>query len=333
MHKSHFKNYNCWINGNTIRFANMTNQRLIPEFINSLTRLIYKFEHKRIILDFEEVNTVFPLPIVPIISYIDFFKTKEHIDFEFINLSGYLKHINVFNPNSAEKLIENNNSKCLDKIWSFDNSDHVHVLSSFIIRDIRRTIICEEGTLDACRWGTNEIMDNVIQHSDIKRGFIMAQIQKSNKSVNICIFDYGIGIYKSLKGTENNPKNAIDAIMLSVKEGVTRDKQIGQGNGLWGLFNMVAQNDGHLSIICLHNPITVCIFAPYFNEIYKLFTLFKESWLIIYEGFNRVPLFILPLIISRIPPVIFTLLECDCVVFFYLSHTKQKKQTSLFEFV
>lgn len=249
MHKGYFPNYNCWIKDNRIRFANMTTQRLIPEFINSVGRLVYKFNHKKIVLDFEEVDAVFPLPIVPIISYIDFFKNEENIDFEFINLSGYLKHINVYNPNSAEKLIENNALKCLDKIWYFDNSDHVHALSSLIIRDIRRAIICEVGILDACRWGINEMMDNVIQHSQIKRGFVMAQIQKSNNSINICVFDYGIGIFKSLRRTEHNPKNAIDAIMLCVKEGVTRDKEIGQGNGLWGLFNMVAQNNGYLSII------------------------------------------------------------------------------------
>lgn len=249
MREGYFKNYNCWIKDNRIRFSNMTNQRLIPEFINSICRLVYKFKHKKIILDFEEVDTVFPLPIVPIVSYIDFFRNIESIEFEFINLSGYLKHINIVNPNSAEVLIENDSLKCLDKIWRFENSDHVHALSSIIIRDIRRTTVCGEGVLDACRWGVNEVMDNVIQHSMIKRGFIMAQIQKSNNSVNICVFDYGIGIFKSLRGTDYHPKNAIDAIMLSVKEGVTRDKKIGQGNGLWGLFNMVAQNDGFLTII------------------------------------------------------------------------------------
>jgi len=32
--KQFFKNYNCWIESNTLRFRNMTNQRLVPEFIN-----------------------------------------------------------------------------------------------------------------------------------------------------------------------------------------------------------------------------------------------------------------------------------------------------------
>ena len=94
----------------------------------------------------------------------------------------------------------------------------------------------------------NEIMDNVIQHSTLNQGFVMAQIQKESKNINVCIFDYGLGIYQTLK-KRYNPRSAIDAISLSVQEGVTRDKEVGQGNGMWGLYNIVNLNTGHLSII------------------------------------------------------------------------------------
>ncbi|PMB45144.1 hypothetical protein CEN39_27475, partial [Fischerella thermalis CCMEE 5201] len=40
----------------------------------------------------------------------------------------------------------------------------------------------------------------------------------------------------------------VDAITLAVKEGVTRDPQIGQGNGLWGLLQIVKHNSSRLSI-------------------------------------------------------------------------------------
>jgi len=92
-------------------------------------------------------------------------------------------------------------------------------------------------------------MDNVIQHSGIKKGYVMAQVQQGSKSLNVCIFDYGFGIYNTLKNTQYKPKSAVDAISLGVQEGVTRDKKVGQGNGLWGLYNMVTLNGGHLSII------------------------------------------------------------------------------------
>jgi hypothetical protein len=40
----------------------------------------------------------------------------------------------------------------------------------------------------------------------------------------------------------------VDAITLAIKEGITRDVKIGQGNGMWGLHNIVRSNSGILTI-------------------------------------------------------------------------------------
>jgi len=58
--KTYFQNYNMWIQDNTIRFGNLSNQRIIPEFINSINRLVNKFGHKEITLNFAEVTKIFP---------------------------------------------------------------------------------------------------------------------------------------------------------------------------------------------------------------------------------------------------------------------------------
>ncbi|MEN8122618.1 MAG: STAS-like domain-containing protein [Bacteroidota bacterium] len=245
----YFRNYNCWIEDNTLRFGNMTNQRIIPEFINSLKRLIYKFGHQNIILDFSEVNQVYPFPAVPVSAYIQYFIEKENIEFQFVNMPAYLKKIKFNKPKAPAKSSTNRYSRVLDTIWTFTDGDDVNLLVNGIKNSIRKSIVCEVGTLDAIDWGLNEVMDNVIQHAGINRGFIMSQVLKTGKSLNVCIFDYGQGIYNTLKDTKYNPGNASDAISLCVKEGVTRDKKVGQGNGLWGLYNMVNLNGGHLSII------------------------------------------------------------------------------------
>jgi anti-anti-sigma regulatory factor len=244
-----FKNYNCWIQENTIRFGNLSNQRVIPEFINSINRLIYKFEHKKVILDFSEVKQIYPFPVVPVSAYIQYFKENNDIEFEFSNMPKYLKNTNFENPKLPSKSSTNRYSNILDKIWTFNDGAEVNLLVNGIKNSIRKSIVCEKGILDAIDWGLNEVMDNVIQHSGINKGFVMSQVQKSSKNLNVCIFDYGHGIYNTLKNTQYKPKNAADAISLCVQEGVTRDKKIGQGNGLWGLYNMVTLNGGHLTII------------------------------------------------------------------------------------
>jgi STAS-like domain of unknown function (DUF4325) len=91
-------------------------------------------------------------------------------------------------------------------------------------------------------------MDNVLQHSKSSQGYIMGQIHKTTRHIALCIFDPGQGIYNSLKDTRYTPRNPVDAITLAIKEGVTRDKKIGQGNGMWGLHNIVKANSGRLAI-------------------------------------------------------------------------------------
>ncbi len=244
-----FKNYNSWISQNTFRFRNLTHQRLVPEFINSIKRLHYKFGHKKIILDFEEVEKIYPYPTTAIAGYIRYFKEYEQINFEFINVPSYLKRIHFSDPLAVSNI--GRHTVCLDKIWIFQNSNHIHSLVNGILANIRSSIECEPGVIDACTWGLNEIMDNVIQHSASNCGFIMAVVHKRTKNINICIFDYGIGIYQSLKNSDNeyNPASAADAISLALQEGVTRDKSVGQGNGMWGLYNIVNLNAGHMSIV------------------------------------------------------------------------------------
>ena len=76
----------------------------------------------------------------------------------------------------------------------------------------------------------------------------MCQIHSTARHIAFCVFDAGIGIYQSLKSSNNPPNNPELAIISSIEEGVTRDRAIGQGNGLWGMHQMVTGNQGLLTI-------------------------------------------------------------------------------------
>lgn len=76
----------------------------------------------------------------------------------------------------------------------------------------------------------------------------MGQVHSTNNHVSFCIADSGIGIYNSFKNSKYHPRNSVDAITLAIKEGVTRDPSIGQGNGLWGLHQILTNNKGGLVI-------------------------------------------------------------------------------------
>ncbi len=248
-HTHYFRNDYSRISGNTIFLDNLTKQKIIPEFMNSLKRLHYKFKHNKIILDLTNVGLVYPYPVVPIAGYIHYFKEKHNVEFEFKGSSTYLKRLHFIKPETIGEFGPDIKISFLDRIWKFENSRDVQVLVDGFIASLRKVIDCEKGVLDACTWGLNEIMDNVIQHSQQNVGFVMVQVHKSTKQISVCIFDYGIGIYESLRNSQYRPKNATDAISLSIQAGVTRDKRIGQGNGMWGLYNIISQNDGQLLIV------------------------------------------------------------------------------------
>jgi len=246
--KKPFKNYYTWVNLNCVKFNNLREHRVVPEFILSLNRLVKKFNHKNIVLDVSDVLRVSPSPIVPIAGYIDYFKSQG-ISFELKGASSYLLNTSLMSPLIPDEQTIKNTRSFFDKVWVFNNSTDVFNLTNGIISSIRKSIECENGVIDSCEWGIYEIMDNVIQHSETKRGFVMVQVNKKSNSLNICIFDYGVGIYRTMLGTTPNPRNPIDAISLSVQEGKKGAKSVGQGNGMWGLYNIVNNNLGHLTII------------------------------------------------------------------------------------
>jgi hypothetical protein len=91
-------------------------------------------------------------------------------------------------------------------------------------------------------------MDNVLQHSAVDCGFVMGQVHSTSRHIALCVFDYGQGILKSFQNTQYTPSTSGDAITLALSEGVTRNKKTNQGNGLWGLNNIVNANSGMLAI-------------------------------------------------------------------------------------
>lgn len=244
----YFRNYNSRTYDNVIRPFNLTNKRLIPEIINSLKRLHFKFGHKKIVFDLQQIEKVFPYPTVPIAGYIHYFQESLNVEFEFINVPTYLRKIHFLSPDDINKTTTGLGTNFLDRIWLFHTSTDVHLLVNGFLSSIRKSCTVEEGILQACEWGLNEIMDNVIQHSNENVGFVMAQVLKDSNILKVSIFDYGQGIFESLRHSSYKPRHATDAISLAVQEGVTRDKKIGQGNGMWGLYNIINLNDGTLQI-------------------------------------------------------------------------------------
>ena len=110
--------------------------------------------------------------------------------------------------------------------------------------DLRRS------NLASFEWSVNEITDNVLMHSDSNIGGLVqvSTFQKNRNSVQFVVADAGIGIPTTLKTGHPEINSDTDALDRAIREGVTRDTDIGQGNGLFGTYSVCSKSNGYFQI-------------------------------------------------------------------------------------
>ena len=79
-----------------------------------------------------------------------------------------------------------------------------------------------------------------------------------SREVEFIVADAGIGIPNSLRSVENKEWSDELALEQSIKEGVTRDPKFGQGNGLFGTYQIAAISGGtfHINAGTAHLVVT-----------------------------------------------------------------------------
>lgn len=111
-----------------------------------------------------------------------------------------------------------------------------------------RNCDASETFLPAFEWAIQEIVDNAVTHADAEHSSVVCgQVYPANAEVHFSICDTGIGVKSSLSSA-HQCKNDGEAILLATERGVTRDPNLGQGNGLAGALLISRLSGGHLSI-------------------------------------------------------------------------------------
>ena len=229
-------------NGSVIRIKNLDHAKTASDFIRSLKEAINKRGYDQITLDFSSVETVFPNAAVPIPGIVHHYE-QAGISFVYEGVESVEK-LNLIETSTFNQEY----TKVLGKVWAFSSSEEVANIVDAFISELQKSAQFYKGVLNSIEWALNEVLDNVIQHSKISKGYVMGQLHPQSKNIAFAIFDAGQGIYNSLKTSKHNPRTAIDAITLAIQEEVTRDKKIGQGNGLFGLHSIVKQGKGKLGV-------------------------------------------------------------------------------------
>ncbi len=127
-----------------------------------------------------------------------------------------------------------------------DSSEQVAVVNEFMDVALKNTSLPRD-ILQGLEWSLNEIMDNVLIHAQASRGGF-AQASTLEGHVAFTVADCGRGILASLREGYPRLERDVDAIGEAVKAGVTRNPEIGQGNGLAGSLRVATESGGSIIV-------------------------------------------------------------------------------------
>jgi hypothetical protein len=108
----------------------------------------------------------------------------------------------------------------------------------------------ERADFAAFEWAISELTDNVLTHSESQIGGLVqvSTFQKDKKRVEFVVSDAGVGIPASLRGSYPEISSDTEALDRAIREGVTRDKSLGQGNGLYGSWQICTHCHGEFNV-------------------------------------------------------------------------------------
>lgn len=168
--------------------------------------------------------------------------------FDYISRMDFFRYLDVKNNEGFAR--QKSKGRFLE-ISKFDETN-VHGISSVTMEILTKKVKADKTVLMLLDYCMNEIVDNVINHSREKNGWIVAQSYPKN--IRVLISDTGIGIHESLKKKypDWSPEKAI---LKSIEKSITSG--IGMGNGLYFTTRYIEENDGEMILYSGYNYVRV----------------------------------------------------------------------------
>lgn len=236
----------------TIRFKKSI--LAFPEFLYFIQQLELAPEGAQVLLDLENVHFAHPSGMVPIVATIRHLHEKGYLfdvalpasDFlaDYFRKAGWIQgiegtHLEFRSGRPKDTFIP---------LLSYSSHTELNSIVNEALRHFSRIATFKKGVLDGLEWAVNEVADNVLIHAGGAPGWIQLAQQPSKGLIEIVVVDCGRGILDSLR--EGHPELTTDANALrkAVEKGVTRDTNIGQGNGLAGTLRIAIAAGGHANL-------------------------------------------------------------------------------------
>lgn len=248
---------------NTIRFNGALRDAELHAPLACLHHAVVEHGFSDVILDFSRCTAAFSGPMLALCAEILRLR-EQHIDCSLI-LPELPDLQRLFNNTNWANLIEPRKyapSKFKGytqiPVLRFNSPADQSVVVNRIINailggipDIKRT------DFSALEWAINELTDNVIVHSQSLIGGLVqvSNFRRHRKIVEFTIADAGNGIPQTLRSGGSYSGSDVSALDQAIREGVTRDKAVGQGNGLFGSYQICSHSGGEFRIDSAHGQL------------------------------------------------------------------------------
>jgi anti-sigma regulatory factor (Ser/Thr protein kinase) len=223
--------------------------------VNSALWSMLENKPDQLVLDFRKCTNAFPNSMLPLIASISRFR----------RLGYSILTVLPEAPTTKDRFISTNWAHLLAP-KQFAASDEVterHLVATqystfnehariikLIVDVILRNVIATRNSVSALEWSLLEIMDNVLNHANSPDGgFVQMGVFTNTRRFAFCVVDSGKGIKESLSEKYKTLQSDRAAIEMAVRAGVTRNEDVGQGNGLSGSLNLAIRTDGWFRVV------------------------------------------------------------------------------------
>lgn len=158
----------------------------------------------------------------------------------YLTKMSFFENLNIKLPVEIQKINPTN----AVHIQKYTSENQLDVLNS-ILKVLKSKGSINDNVYASLDYCFNEILDNVLNHTEEKVGWVVAQYFGNLNSIRLIVCDYGMGIHKSLNLNHNFTEE--EALTKCIESGVTNGK--GQGHGLYATASFIRLNKGWLSLI------------------------------------------------------------------------------------
>lgn len=129
----------------------------------------------------------------------------------------------------------------------YENGEELNELVSRTLRLAAESDVFPPGVLQGLEWTLNEMADNVLAHAEAA-GWLQVVSYPTNKRLEVAVVDSGRGVLASIREAYPDTASDLDALNLAIQQGITRNRELNQGNGLSGTLRIASSANGYANL-------------------------------------------------------------------------------------